>query len=293
MVSQAAPAVRVRCVLLAALLLAVAAGCRTAGPPVPPASGPASGGARGGAVHEVRRGETLWSIARDQGTTVDALRRANGLGRDTVLQPGQRLVVPGALPVHVVRRGDTLWSIAQRYDSTVAAIEAANQLDDPRGLAVGQRLRVPSGIRRAARGGGGARAWTSSDARGRAGAAGRFGWPVKGRVSSRYGLRGGSHHDGIDILAPQGTAVHAAAAGRVIHADASLAGYGKMIIVKHSDRYSTVYAHNSRILVRVGQFVEKGQKIAEVGRTGRASAPHLHFEVRYDGRARDPLGFLP
>jgi murein DD-endopeptidase MepM/ murein hydrolase activator NlpD len=255
-------------------------------------SGPTHRTPVAGAVHEVRRGETLWSIAREHGSSVAALQQANGLAPDRRIVPGQRLVIPGALRVHKVRRGDTLWSIAQRYDSTVEAIGRANGIGDATQLAVGQRLRVPTGIRRAARAGGSAKTWTSRDARARSASPGQFSWPVKGRLTSRFGRRGGAHHDGLDISAPRGTPVRAAAAGRVIHADASLAGYGKMIIVKHSDRYSTVYAHNRRMLVRVGQFVDKGQVIAEVGKTGRASAPHLHFEIRYDGRARDPLGFL-
>ena len=72
----------------------------------------------------------------------------------------------------------------------------------------------------------------------------------------------------------------------------SLAGYGNMVIVKHAGNFSTVYAHNRKNRVRVGQFVEKGQVIAEVGQTGRATTPHVHFEVRRDGKARNPLDYL-
>ena len=79
----------------------------------------------------------------------------------------------------------------------------------------------------------------------------------------------------------------------MIHSDSKLAGYGNMIIIKHTGNISTVYAHNRKNKVRVGQFVEKGEIIAEVGSTGRTTAPHLHFEVRRDGRPRDPLHYLP
>jgi murein DD-endopeptidase MepM/ murein hydrolase activator NlpD len=130
------------------------------------------------------------------------------------------------------------------------------------------------------------------DRRGSSDLTGRFIWPVRGQLSSHFGMRSNHHHDGVDISAPRGTPVYAAASGRVIHADDSLAGYGNMVIIKHSDRFSTVYAHNDRLLVRVGQFVEQGDRIAEVGDTGRASSTHLHFEVRYDGRPRDPLDSL-
>ena len=78
----------------------------------------------------------------------------------------------------------------------------------------------------------------------------------------------------------------------MIHADASLAGYGKMIVIKHAGRLSSVYAHNRKILVEVGQFVAKGEPIAEVGETGNATTPHLHFEIRSDGSPRNPLDYL-
>jgi murein DD-endopeptidase MepM/ murein hydrolase activator NlpD len=241
----------------------------------------------------VRRGDTLWSISKSHGVSVDELRAANGLAAREGLRVGQDLVVPGAMRSHVVRRGETLWRIAKQHGSTVGAIAQANGIGDVTRLSVGQRLWVPSsGARAPANLDRSAQAWTSADRRGRADPAGRFVWPVRGRVSSRFGLRRNHHHDGLDISAPRGTPVHAAASGRVIHADSSLSGYGKMVIIKHGDRYSTVYAHNDRLFVKVGQFVEQGQRIAEVGKTGRASSPHLHFEVRYDGRPRDPMGHL-
>jgi murein DD-endopeptidase MepM/ murein hydrolase activator NlpD len=117
-------------------------------------------------------------------------------------------------------------------------------------------------------------------------------WPLSGRVTSGFGMRNGAHHDGIDIPARMGSVIRAAESGRVVHADSSLAGYGNMIIVKHTGDISTVYAHNSRNLVHVGDFVDKGQIIAEVGQTGRTTAPHLHFEVRRDGKPRNPVDYL-
>ena len=134
--------------------------------------------------------------------------------------------------------------------------------------------------------------FASRDPRGRSSGQAEFAWPVHGIVISEYGLRRGAHHDGLDIKAPPGTIVRAAESGRVIHADSSLSGYGNLIIIKHADRYSSVYAHNRKMLVRVGQFVEKGDAIAEVGKTGNASVAHLHFEIRSDGSPRDPMELL-
>ena len=87
--------------------------------------------------------------------------------------------------------------------------------------------------------------------------------------------------------------MRAAEAGRVIHSGGGLGDYGKVVIVKHAGRYSTVYAHNRRNRVREGEFVEKGQVIAEVGKTGNASGAHVHFELRRDRRPQDPLLYLP
>jgi len=119
-----------------------------------------------------------------------------------------------------------------------------------------------------------------------------FRWPLRGKLSSRYGWRRGRTHEGIDIAAPSGTRIHAAESGRVTHSG-SLAGYGRVVIVKHKGRYSTVYAHNRKNLVRKGAFVERGDVIAQVGNTGNARGTHLHFEVRRNRVAQDPIRYLP
>jgi murein DD-endopeptidase MepM/ murein hydrolase activator NlpD len=120
-----------------------------------------------------------------------------------------------------------------------------------------------------------------------------FIWPVHGAVSSRYGRRNGRGHAGIDVRAPRGTPVYAAEAGRVIHSGGGLGDYGKVVIIKHVGRYSTVYAHHDSLKVSKGQFVEKGDLIGTVGTSGNASGPHLHFEVRRDRMPDDPLSYLP
>ena len=195
--------------------------------------------------------------------------------------------------IHTVAPGETLWRISKRYGTTVPAIMAANGISDVHSVPTGARLLIPttaavdSGGRRDQ-----ARTYAARDPRGVSSGTPRFAWPVNGEIMSPFGQRHGEHHEGIDIRAPKGTPVHAAEAGRVIHADASLAGYGKMIVIKHAGRLYSVYAHNSKLLVEVGQFVEKGDEIAEVGDTGNATTPHLHFEIRTNNTPRDPLEFL-
>lgn len=120
----------------------------------------------------------------------------------------------------------------------------------------------------------------------------RFKWPVQGEITSRFGQRHGTPHDGIDIGAPKGTPVVAVDNGRVVFADAQ-SGYGNLIVIRHLDGLMTVYAHNERNLVRLGENVTQGQLIAKVGQTGRASGPHLHFEVRRGVEPENPLLFLP
>ena len=116
-------------------------------------------------------------------------------------------------------------------------------------------------------------------------------WPVDGVVVSGYGMRWGRLHEGIDITAASGTPIRAAAAGTVIHSG-WLGGYGLLVVIDHGNGLATAYAHNSSNLVSVGARVEQGQTIALVGSTGNSSGPHVHFEVRVNGVAVDPLLYL-
>ena len=121
-----------------------------------------------------------------------------------------------------------------------------------------------------------------------------FLWPVRGRVIGSYGTgSGGTHNDGINIAAPEGTTVVAADSGVVAYAGNELRGYGNLILIKHADGWMTAYAHNAQMLVKRGERVQRGQAIARVGATGAVNTPQLHFEVRKGTRALDPADFLP
>ena len=167
---------------------------------------------------------------------------------------------------------------------------AANGVTDPRSLKVGQVLTIP-GAEQAA-------SLASEYSEGVHPYSGpradrQFDWPVaEGTVSSGFGMRNGAMHDGVDISAPVGTAVHAADAGTVIFSG-QLHGYGNTVIVRHDSDYVTVYGHNQVNLVQEGAQVTRGQTIAEIGHSGRATGANLHFEVRCDNVARDPLAYLP
>jgi murein DD-endopeptidase MepM/ murein hydrolase activator NlpD len=116
-------------------------------------------------------------------------------------------------------------------------------------------------------------------------------WPVQGPVTSGFGWRWGRMHEGIDIAVPSGTPVVAAASGTVITAG-WLGGYGNLVVIDHGNGLATAYGHNSSIPVGVGQSVAQGQVIAYSGSTGHSTGPHVHFEVRVNGSAVDPLIYL-
>jgi murein DD-endopeptidase MepM/ murein hydrolase activator NlpD len=126
---------------------------------------------------------------------------------------------------------------------------------------------------------------------------GMFRLPVEGQRTSDYGLR--MHpidhaerlHSGMDLAAPAGAPIQAAAAGQVVFSGTQ-AGYGNVVVIQHAEGYSTLYAHNTENLVSVGAIVSQGQPIATVGSTGRSTGPHVHFEVRKDGKRLDPALFL-
>jgi murein DD-endopeptidase MepM/ murein hydrolase activator NlpD len=118
-----------------------------------------------------------------------------------------------------------------------------------------------------------------------------FIWPVNGPVTSPFGMRWGRLHEGIDIGAPTGTPIRAAAAGRVIYSG-WMSGYGNLVVIDHGGGISTAYGHQSSIAVGNGQIVSQGQTIGYVGCTGHCFGPHLHFEVRINGTPVDPLGYL-
>ena len=197
--------------------------------------------------------------------------------------------------VHTVARGETIYAIAQKYDVSVDAIVAANRITDFSAIEVGTHLLIPKASGNAA----GDSSLASlipfhADLREKARREAdlEFDWPIHGRFSSGYGWRGIGSHEGIDLTARPGTPVLAAEAGRVIESGWR-GDYGRVVVVKHARNYSTLYAHNRAIRVKKGAFVEKGDVIAEVGSTGNATGPHLHFEIRRDREPADPLRYLP
>jgi murein DD-endopeptidase MepM/ murein hydrolase activator NlpD len=213
--------------------------------------------------------------------------------------------------LHVIRRGETLSEIAKSYDISVDALRRANQLWPPNHVTVGGTLRIPPHESRQDIGAS-SHTFTSMDSTLFHGmqsqilsrpsktstSAPRLRWPVQGPLTSPFGERdhvmgggGTQFHAGIDLSAPSGTPVQAAAEGTVVFAGYNGA-YGKAVKLEHPNGLSTLYAHNSRILVHVGENVKAGQVICLSGSTGRSTGPHLHFEVHKDAWPIDPLPYL-
>jgi murein DD-endopeptidase MepM/ murein hydrolase activator NlpD len=118
-------------------------------------------------------------------------------------------------------------------------------------------------------------------------------WPVQGSVTSGFGPKGqGVNNDGVNIAAPKGSPVVAAAGGNVVYAGDEMKGFGNLVLIRHEDGWVTAYAHLDRVLVAKDAMVAQGDMIGTVGKSGNISSPQLHFETRHDGKAVDPNGII-
>ena len=182
--------------------------------------------------------------------------------------------------IYLVRSGDTLSHIAAITGAQAASIAAANKLIDPSQLQPGQELIIPGRMRIAPN----SRTVTSVF-----GAAQKLLWPVSGAISSKFGMRKGRPHQGVDIVAPKGKLIRAAHDGKVIFSGWQR-GYGRVVILTLGEKRS-LYAHLSKSLLKTGQLVRQGDGVGLVGATGNARGYHLHFEFHINGKPVDPLRF--
>ncbi|MFM1879917.1 MAG: hypothetical protein RLZZ344_151 [Pseudomonadota bacterium] len=240
------------------------------------ASGPVPPG-----FYRVRRGDTLISIALEQGVDWRDLASWNDISNPNVIEVGRLLRILQARPadapapsVAAVTPGPTA---AQTAPVSGAGTVQARPIEaNPSVASAPSVAAAPPATELAS---------ASPSAAGSL----QWAWPAHGQVISGF-AEGGSK--GVAIAGAQGEAIFAAESGRVIYSGNGLRGYGNLVIVKHDQEFTTAYAHNRAILVKEGQIVRRGQKIAELGMSD-ADRPMLHFEVRKGGRPVDPLSFLP
>lgn len=269
-----------RCLFALLVLAAQLAGC--GGHSVAPVQTYAHYQNPRGDTHTVNRGDTLYSIAWAYGVDYRELAAGNGISEPYTIYPGQRLDVrlsskrgaaegatrsPGA-PTR------TVTTAPKRSANTTAAPKTVRsspgvETQTPRPSAKSSTRKPPAPTRATK-----IKHWT---------------WPAKGQIVTDFASSG---RKGVDISGRLGQPVVAAADGRVVYAGGGLRGYGELIIVKHNKRYLSAYAHNNRILVKEGDEVKIGQRIAEMGSTGSDSV-RLHFEIRRDGKPVNPVRYLP
>ena len=227
-------------------------------------------------IYVVREGDSLSQIAQMFSVTTNTIIWANDIKRGSLISPGQTLII---LPIsgvqHTVKSGDTVKSIAKKYDGDADEIISYNGLEGGAILAVGDIVTIPGGEIAAPSYG------SASQIIYGTGGPRYEGYYLRPLVNARrtQGLHG---YNGVDMGAPHGTAILAAAAGQVIISRGSgwNGGYGKYIVIKHPNGTQTLYAHNSQNIVYGGEQVVQGQVIGYVGSTGRSTGSHLHFEVR-------------
>jgi murein DD-endopeptidase MepM/ murein hydrolase activator NlpD len=271
-------------------------------------------------TYTVQPGDLVGTIARRFGVNVGTIITANHLSKSASIKPGDTLKIPPVSGImHTVKKGDTIGKLAKLYQADVDKITTANQLED-RALTVGDEIVIPDGVPvqvavAPPKSGSNVRPQTPktnipgksydkyeelidtrSDSRSKPADAEvekapvtKLLWPTTQHVITQYY---GWRHTGIDLDGDYTDAIYAAADGVVETAGWNSSGYGLQIVIDHENGYKTRYGHSSKMFVKVGDRVKKGQTIAMVGTTGRSTGTHLHFEVYSNGKRQNPLAYI-
>ncbi len=217
-----------------------------------------------GVYHRVEKGETLWRIAQTYNCDLDKLAEVNNLS-DNRIETGSVLFIPNAASAISIKPATS----SHKTDDTIKK-QPPETIQKNRASA---SKNIPD---------------KKSSQSYRPG----FIWPVKGKVSSKFGVYKGMRHNGIKISGKEGASILASAGGTIIHS-APIKYYGETIIIKHNSTYSTVYSHLKERVARVGSTVRRGEKIGLLGKEEKTGKTCLHFEIRYKNRAKNPLYYLP
>lgn len=222
---------------------------------------------KNGVYHPVTKGVTLYRISLAYKIPITKLMEANGLTSPSALKVGRKIFIPGAkavlsvapsLPLSPLEKKD-LESSLETEEKPIPSASVEKEIGKPPWL--GKELDII--------------------------------WPIQGKINSPFGPRRKKLHAGIDIASPSYQEVKAAMDGEVILSLKSRTGYGNVVVLRHDLGYTSIYGHMNVIIAKDGEAVRQGQAIGGVGSTGKSTGPHLHFELRHDGRPIDPLPILP
>ncbi|MBI5968389.1 MAG: M23 family metallopeptidase [Deltaproteobacteria bacterium] len=214
------------------------------------------------------KGVTLYRISLAYKVPIAKLIEANGLSSPSALKVGRSLFIPGAkkvlhvepfVPLSSLERKDLERSLETEDKPVAGAPSIERPAEKPPWF--GKELDII--------------------------------WPIQGKVNSPFGRRGKRFHAGIDIASPSYQEVKTAMDGEILLARGSQKGYGNVVVIGHDLGFSTIYGHMNVIIAKEGEAVRQGQAIGGVGSTGKSTGPHLHFELRHDGRPLDPRPLLP
>lgn len=250
----------------------------------------------------VQDGDTIGSIAKDFNINVGTILWSNNLTERQYIRPGDTLKIPPVSGVLVaIKKGDTIAKLAQRYEANADEIKTFNRITDETSLALGTELMLPGGHppaptlaissrpREGQSTGKISNAKKPADANTASMPTTKLLWPTPGRVITQYY---GWKHTGLDIDGDFTSALYAAYDGVIEKAGWNNGGYGLQVVIKHPNGMVTRYAHASKLFVKVGDTVKRGEVIAMMGSTGRSTGSHLHFEVYIGGKRTNPLVYI-
>lgn len=310
-----------RSFFLIMILFLSGCGSKTLAPAVHYGQNSGSGSA---GVHNVNRGDTLYSISNHYRLSMRDIAVLNMLHAPFVLYEGQRLKLPPPRE-YKVRAGDTLYGVSRLFGVDSTQVARMNDIGAPYVLRVGQILRLPQVAQKVAvvdrlplaasvtsqktivkdgvpvpadkpvlkSASSGPTKIAKVTRRTPKRASSKFLKPVNGKIISRYGAKKtGLHNDGINISAQRGTPVKAAENGVVVYAGNALKGSGNLVLLRHANQWMTAYAHMDSMSVRQGQVIKRGTQIGKVGSTGSVAVPQLHFEVRRGTSAMNPVNYM-
>jgi murein DD-endopeptidase MepM/ murein hydrolase activator NlpD len=251
----------------------------------------------GPASHEVKSGDTIYSLSRAYGVAPHAIAEANNMRMSSRLSVGQQLSIPGGHKASMSQDDgqDVAGSEPASNDGlSKQSSQLALQQDDAMISENPVSLKkVPPLPQTGANDGAQQADATSGNALQPTSAAMSLRWPLRGKIISEFGTKpNGMKNEGVNIAVPEGTPIRAAEEGIVAYAGNELKGYGNLILIRHEGGYVTAYAHAKELEVKRGDSVKRGDVIAKAGQSGAVSSPQLHFEVRKGATALDPIKFL-